>query len=107
MLKDRRVLLEQEIARVFDEAAAKYLDIVVNDGDVHSAEYQSLKEKVMKLQFDLDIKRSSLAPMGKLTVTLIELEIHDSCHEQMPLLFQPVAYVTLDRALNSEAGKSD
>jgi hypothetical protein len=55
MLKDRRVLLEQEIARVFDEAAAKYLDIVVNDGDVHSAEYQSLKEKVMKLQFDLDI----------------------------------------------------
>jgi len=34
MLKDRRVLLEQEIARVFDEAAAKYLDIVVNDGDV-------------------------------------------------------------------------
>jgi hypothetical protein len=55
MLKDRRVLLEQEIARVFDEAAARYLDIVVNDGDVHSAEYQSLKEKVMKLQFDLDI----------------------------------------------------
>ena len=55
MLKDRRVLLEQEIARVFDEAAAKYLDIVVNDGDVHNAEYQSLKEKIMKLQFDLDI----------------------------------------------------
>jgi hypothetical protein len=55
MLKDRRVLLEQEIARVFDEAAAKYLDIVVNDGDVHSAEYQSLSEKVIKLQFDLDI----------------------------------------------------
>ena len=55
MLKDRRVLLEQEIARVFDEAAAKYLDIVVNDGDVHSVEYQSLSEKVMKLQFDLDI----------------------------------------------------
>jgi hypothetical protein len=55
MLKDRRVLLEQEIARVFDEAAAKYLDIVVNDGNVHSAEYQSLSEKVMKLQFDLDI----------------------------------------------------
>jgi len=55
MLKDRRVLLEQEIARMLDEAAAKYLDIVVNDGDVHSAEYQSLSEKVMKLQFDLDI----------------------------------------------------
>jgi hypothetical protein len=53
MLKDRRVLLEQEIVRMLDEAAAKYLDIVV--GDVHSAEYQSLKEKVMKLQFDLDI----------------------------------------------------
>ena len=55
MLKDRRVLLEQEIARILDEAAAKYLDIVVNDGDVHNAEYQSLSEKVMKLQFDLDI----------------------------------------------------
>ena len=55
MLKDRRVLLEQEIARILDEAAAKYLDIVVNDGDVHSVEYQSLSEKVMKLQFDLDI----------------------------------------------------
>ena len=55
MLKDRRVLLEQEIARILDEAAAKYLDIVVNDGDVHSAEYQSLSKKVMKLQFDLDI----------------------------------------------------
>ena len=55
MLKDRRILLEQEIARILDEAAAKYLDIVVNDGDVHSAEYQSLSETVMKLQFDLDI----------------------------------------------------
>ena len=55
MLKDRRVLLEQEIARMLDEAAAKYLDIVVNDGDVHSTEYQSLSEKVIKLHFDLDI----------------------------------------------------
>ena len=55
MLKDRRVLLEQEIARMLDEAAAKQLDIVVNDGDVHSTEYQSLSEKVIKLQFDLDI----------------------------------------------------
>jgi len=55
MLKDRRVLLEQEIAKAQDEAAAMYLDIVTHDGDVHSIEYQSLKNKIMDLQFNLDL----------------------------------------------------
>jgi len=55
MLKDRRVLLEQEVVRAHEEAANLYLNIVTNDGDVHSAEYQSIKEKIMNLQFDLNI----------------------------------------------------
>ncbi len=55
MLKDRRVLLEQEINKAHDEAAAMYLDIVTHDGDVHSLEYQAIKDKVGKLQFDLNI----------------------------------------------------
>ena len=55
MLKDRRVLLEQEIAKAHDEAAAMYLDIVTHDGDVHSAEYQTLRNKIMNLELDLGI----------------------------------------------------
>ncbi len=55
MLKDRRVLLEQEIAKAQDEAAAMYLDIVTHDGDVYSAEYQALKNKIMDLQFNLNL----------------------------------------------------
>jgi hypothetical protein len=55
MLKDRRVLLEQEIAKAHDEAAAMYLDIVIHDGDVHSTEYQDIKTKIMDLELDLSI----------------------------------------------------
>jgi len=55
MLKDRRVLLEQEITKAHDEAAAMYLDIVTHDKDVHSPEYQHLKDKIMNLQFDLNV----------------------------------------------------
>jgi hypothetical protein len=55
MLKDRRVLLEQEITKAHDEAAAMYLDIVTHDGDVHNPEYQHLKDKIMNLQFDLNV----------------------------------------------------
>ena len=55
MLKDRRVLLEQEIKKAHDEAAAMYLDIVTHDKDVHSTEYESIKNKIMNLQFDLNI----------------------------------------------------
>ena len=55
MLKDRRVLLEHEIKKAHDEAAAIYLDIVTHDKDVHSAEYESIKNKIMNLQFDLNV----------------------------------------------------
>ena len=55
MLKDRRVLLEQEIAKAHDEAATMYLNIVTHDGDVHSTAYQSIKDKIMNLQFDLNM----------------------------------------------------
>jgi hypothetical protein len=55
MLKDRRELLEQEIAKAHDEASKLYLNIVTNDGDVHSLEYQKIKDKISDLQFDLNI----------------------------------------------------
>ena len=55
MLKDRRVLLEQEIKKAHDEAAAIYLDIVTHDKDVHNAEYESIKNKIMNLEFDLNV----------------------------------------------------
>jgi hypothetical protein len=52
MLKDRRILIEQELAKAQAAAAKMYLDIVVNNGDPHSTEYQKLKDHVMSLQFD-------------------------------------------------------
>jgi hypothetical protein len=55
MLKDRRVLLEQEIKKAHDDAASMYLDIVVNGGDVHSKEYQQLRDCITKLEFDLNM----------------------------------------------------
>jgi len=55
MLTDRRVLLEQELTRAHDAAAAMYLDIVTKDGDVASSEYQALKDRITSLQFDINI----------------------------------------------------
>jgi hypothetical protein len=55
MLRDRRVLLEYELERAKAEAGAMYLDIVLNNTDVHSAEYQALRDQVTRLQFDLDL----------------------------------------------------
>jgi len=55
MLKDRRVLLEQEIAKAQDEAAAMYLDIVTHDGDVASPEYHAIKDRINSLEFDLNV----------------------------------------------------
>lgn len=56
MLKDRRVLLEQEIRKAHVEAANMYLSIVVsNHGEVPSPEYQALKDKINNLQFDLNM----------------------------------------------------
>lgn len=55
MLKDRRILIEQELAKTQAAAAELYLNIVVRDGDVYSAEYQLLKNRIMNLQFDLNM----------------------------------------------------
>jgi hypothetical protein len=55
MLADRRALLEHEIKKAHDEAAAMYLIIVIGGSDVHDPEYQVLKERVSSLQFDLNI----------------------------------------------------
>ena len=32
-----------------------YLDIVTNNGDVHSEEYQQMRDRISKLEFDLNI----------------------------------------------------
>jgi hypothetical protein len=55
MLKDRRLLLEQEIKKAHDEAAALYLNIVTHDLDVHNDKYDSIKDKIMNLEFDLNV----------------------------------------------------
>ena len=56
MLKDRRVLLEQEIKRAHAEAANMYLSIVVsNNGEIPSTEYQALRDRITDLQFDLNV----------------------------------------------------
>jgi hypothetical protein len=55
MLKDRRVLLEKELARAHDSASKLYLHIVTNNGDVADPEYYILKDKITSLQFDLNI----------------------------------------------------
>jgi len=55
MLTDRRALLEHEIKKAHDDAAAMYLSIVISGTAVHDTEYQVLKERVASLQFDLNI----------------------------------------------------
>ena len=56
MLKDRRVLLEEEIKKAHTEAANMYLSIAVgNNGSVSSVEYRALRERITSLQFDLNV----------------------------------------------------
>jgi len=55
MLRDRRVLLEQELQRAHDKAAELYLTIVV-DGRVDTTiEYDYLRNRILDLQFDLNV----------------------------------------------------
>jgi hypothetical protein len=54
MLVDRKALLEQEIRKAQAEAANMYLSIAIGGGDVHSKDYQDLKEKISNLNFDLN-----------------------------------------------------
>ena len=55
MLKDIRVLLEHDLKIAHDQASEMYLDIVVNNGDVHSEEYQQMRDRISKLEFDLNV----------------------------------------------------
>lgn len=55
MLKDRRVLLEQELKKAHEQAAEVYLGIVVGGSTVTSTEYQQLKDKISNLQFELNL----------------------------------------------------
>lgn len=52
MLKDRRALLEHDLKIIQTQAANMYLSIVVG-GDTHNKEYQTLRDQVTKMQFDL------------------------------------------------------
>ena len=53
MLQDRRELLEYEIRKAHQIAADMYFSII-KSGDVHSEEYQDLKDHIASLQFDLN-----------------------------------------------------
>jgi hypothetical protein len=53
MLRDRKALLEHELKKAQSEAANMYLSLAIGGGDVHSKEYQDLKEKISTLNFDL------------------------------------------------------
>jgi hypothetical protein len=53
MFKDRRVLLEHDLKVAHDQASRMYLDIVTQGKDVHSGEYQKLRDQISKLEFDL------------------------------------------------------
>ena len=55
MLRDRRALLEHDLKIAHDQAAHMYLDIVTNNGDVHSEEYQRMRDCITRLEFDLNI----------------------------------------------------
>lgn len=56
MLKDRRLLLEQEIKKAHAEAANMYLSIVIsNHSEIPSPEYQALRDRITNLQFDLNV----------------------------------------------------
>jgi len=61
MLADRRELLEYDIRKLHAEVADMYFDIVTHDKDVHSEEYQALKNKIVSLEFDLNVVNRLIA----------------------------------------------
>ena len=54
MLRDRKVLLERELVRAKSDAANMYLSIVVGGNDLHSKEYQDVRQHVSMLERDLN-----------------------------------------------------
>jgi hypothetical protein len=65
MLRDRKALLEQEIRKAQTEAANMYLSLAIGGGDIHSKEYQDLKEKISDLNFDLNVVNQLIAQGNK------------------------------------------
>ena len=61
MLRDRKALMEHELKKAQTEAANMYLSLAIGGGDVHSKEYQDLKERISNLNFDLQIINTLLA----------------------------------------------
>jgi hypothetical protein len=55
MLRDRRVLLEHDLKTAHERASTMYLDIVVTNSNVHSEEYQQMRDQISKLEFDLNM----------------------------------------------------
>lgn len=55
MLRDRRVLLEQELKRAHDKAAEVYLSIVIDGAVDIPIEYEHLRNKISDLKFDLNV----------------------------------------------------
>lgn len=55
MLRERKELVEQEIQKLYKLASALYLRIVTTGGDVHSKEYQDMKDKISALEYDLSL----------------------------------------------------
>jgi len=64
MLADRKELLEHDIRKLHAEAAAMYFNIVIKGDTTHDVEYQSLKDKINSLEFDLNIV-NQLIKQGK------------------------------------------
>jgi hypothetical protein len=57
MLKDRRLLIEQDIEKTLHEASDLYLQLVVQwpEAATVSHEYQLIKEKIINLQMELKL----------------------------------------------------
>lgn len=60
MLKDRKALLEHEIRKTHEQAANMYLSIVVGNGNTSDKTYQTLKEHITDMQFELGMVNSLL-----------------------------------------------
>ena len=53
MLRDRKVLLERELARAKHDAANMYLSIAISGNNPCNKDYQEVKNRVIMLETDL------------------------------------------------------
>jgi hypothetical protein len=60
MLKDRKVLIERELARAKQDAANMYLSIVVSGHSLECVDYHRARTKVTELETDLSIINSMI-----------------------------------------------